>query len=114
MGLLPLVNIANSTRQMLHKVKVPVTTLFSKRDKVVHRRVPDMLSTALRDQHRTVYFDKGGHEMLQDVGNEEVQAGAWRADWQAGRDADAARAEVKSILQALVEKMATASKPAAE
>jgi len=70
-----LLDFGHEVERRLGEVKVPVTTLISRKDKTIHPIVIKLLEDKLgsREKH-VVYFEKSGHEMLQDLEAEAVVA----------------------------------------
>ncbi|MDB5099249.1 MAG: putative lysophospholipase [Cyanobacteria bacterium RYN_339] len=62
-----LLDFGHEIERRLGEVKVPVTTLFSRKDTVIHPIVMRLLEDKLGSRDKQfVYFEKSGHEMLQD------------------------------------------------
>lgn len=70
-----LIAFGRETEMRLPQVKVPVTVLYSRKDTIVHpgvvKLLQDNLGSAVKE---VVYFDRSGHEMLQDCEAEAVTA----------------------------------------
>lgn len=67
-----LLDFGNAVERRLPEVKVPVVLLFSKKDQIIHRIVPKLMQDKVRGPFRVVWFEKSGHEMLQDCEAEAV------------------------------------------
>lgn len=66
-------NFASETERRLGEVKVPVLILHARKDTVAHPIVPKVLEDKLGSpEKRTVWFERSGHEMMQDLEAEEV------------------------------------------
>lgn len=68
-----LLDFAHETERRLPEVKVPVTTLYSRKDNVIHPIIVKLLEDRLGSREKAfVFFEKSGHEMLQDLEAEAV------------------------------------------
>jgi carboxylesterase len=61
-----LLNFAADTENLLGDIRVPVVGIFAHRDTIVHPIVPSLLEKKLKSLKKVVYFDRSGHELLQD------------------------------------------------
>ena len=62
-----LLDLANETERKLPTCRVPAVGLFTRRDTVVHRIVASLLAEKLAGPFKAIWFERTGHEMLQDV-----------------------------------------------
>lgn len=70
-----LLDFGHEVERRLGEVKLPVTTLYSRQDKTIHPIAMKLLEDKLGSREkRFVYFEKSGHEMLQDCEAEAVVA----------------------------------------
>ncbi|HEY9724454.1 MAG TPA: alpha/beta fold hydrolase [Oscillatoriaceae cyanobacterium] len=68
-----LLNFASETERRLGEVQMPVLILHARKDTVAHPIVPKVLEDKLGStDKRTVWFERSGHEMMQDLEAEEV------------------------------------------
>lgn len=61
-----LLNFAADTENLLDTIQVPVVGIFAHRDTIVHPIVPQLLKNKLKTLKEVVFFDRSGHELLQD------------------------------------------------
>ena len=61
-----LLDFAAETERRLPELRVPVVGLFARKDNTIHPVVPKLLSDRAKAPVRLVWFEKSGHEMLQD------------------------------------------------
>ena len=70
-----LLEYSHEVEARLGEVKVPVTTLYSHKDTTIHPIICKLLAETLGSKEKDfVYFDKSGHEMLQDCESAAVAA----------------------------------------
>jgi carboxylesterase len=70
-----LLDFGHEIERRLGEVKVPVTTLFSRQDQIIHPIAMKLLEDKLGSRDKQfVYFEKSGHEMLQDCEAQAVTA----------------------------------------
>lgn len=75
-----LLEFAAETERKLPAVTVPTTILYSRRDQIVHPIIIKLLEEKLASREKEfVFFEKSGHEMLQDCETEAVVAAVERA-----------------------------------
>jgi carboxylesterase len=68
-----LLDFGHEVERRLHEVKVPVTTLYSRKDRTIHPIAMKLLEDKLGSRDKQfVYFEKSGHEMLQDCETDAV------------------------------------------
>jgi carboxylesterase len=62
-----LLDYSHEIERKLGEVRVPVTTLYSRKDKIIHPVIIKLLEDKLGTPDKQfVFFEKSGHEMLQD------------------------------------------------
>lgn len=61
-----LLDFANVTERRLPELRVPVVALFARKDNTIHPVVPRLLTDKVKAPVRLVWFERSGHEMLQD------------------------------------------------
>ena len=61
-----LLNFAADTENLLDTIRTPVVGIFAYRDTIVHPIVPSLLEKKLKTLKKVVFFDRSGHELLQD------------------------------------------------
>jgi carboxylesterase len=74
-----LLNFAADTEDVLKDIKVPVVGIFARRDTIVHPIVPHLLKTKLKTLKELIFFERSGHELLQDCEALGVAAAAMKA-----------------------------------
>lgn len=67
-----LLDFANETERKLPQVRVPAVALFARKDKTIHPIVPRLLQDRLGAPVRLAWFERSGHEMLQDCEAEAI------------------------------------------
>ncbi len=62
-----LLDFSNEIERKLPQVRVPVVALYARKDKTIHQIVPKLLADRLGGPYREIWFERSGHEMLQDL-----------------------------------------------
>lgn len=61
-----LLDLANDTERQLGRVRTPIVALYARKDETIHPIVPKLMASKVAGPYRELWFDKTGHEMLQD------------------------------------------------
>lgn len=86
-------NYANETEGHLGEIRVPALVLHSRKDTIIHPITVKLLEERLGSpQKRVIWFERSGHEMMQDLEAEAVfeAIGGYLAELAGGRDSGAA------------------------
>lgn len=74
-----LLDFGNEVERKLPLVRVPVVGVYARQDKTIHPIVPKLLADRLGGPYREAWFERSGHEMLQDLEAEAIADAAIEA-----------------------------------